>query len=115
MHEKAFVKGTRDQALRVPLLRGEGLQVTRDEDCAAVGDPDMLRAEREADRLRGKTCAGCDWCLGADESGFMLNNVPDALRRCIDVKCGVCDVDIFGPALTMLDAKACTNFTERKD
>jgi len=89
--------------------------VTRDEDCAAVGDPDMLRAEREADRLRGKTCAGCDWCLGADESGFMLDNVPDALRRCIDGKCGVCDVDIFGPALTMLDAEACPNFTERKD
>lgn len=44
----------------------------------AAGDPDMLRAEREAEKLRGKTCGGCDWCLGADESGFMLGNVPDA-------------------------------------
>lgn len=45
----------------------------------------------------------------------MLGNVPDALRRRIDGRCGVCDVDIYGPALTMLDAEACPNFTERKD
>lgn len=33
----------------------------------------------------------------------------------VDAVCGVCDVDIFGPALTMLDAEARPNFTERMD
>ena len=32
-----------------------------------------------------------------------------------DVVCDVCDVDIFGPALTILDAEACPNLTERMD